>query len=139
MANIKVLPLEFWMECTPFNDDPKYAGWGEPCSEHMKKAYPETVTVFNRDGMYRHGDKAWFEINGKAFVLDVDAFDHALNTEHGKELSDEKFKALAGIIKVGLSTAKQRDMYYFACHARELVEVGRNTRKHMLDIFRDTD
>ena len=135
MPKVKVLPLEFWMECTPFNDDPKYARWGEPCSEHMKKAYPETVTVFNRDGMYRHGDKAWFEINGKAFVLDVDAFDHALNTEHGKELTDEKFEALCAIIKVGLSTAEQRKMARFAAHAKECRAIYRSTRKQMLDIF----
>lgn len=139
MSNIKVLPLEYWMECEPFNDDPAMKGWGGDDDGYMLTKHPPTAPVFHRDGMYMHGKVAWFEVNGKAFTLDAKSFQHMLNTAHGSELSDEKFKALAGIIKVGLSTAKQRDMYYFACHARELVEIGRSTRKYMLDIVRDTD
>ena len=136
MSRIKVLPLEFWMECEPFNDDPAYAGWGASSSEYMKKTYPETTPVFNRDGMYKHGDRAWFEINGRAFTMPVSSFQFQLDVANGGELSDEKYKALGEIIRVGLSTRKQYYMHYHAMCYRSGRNVQRSTRKTMLDFRR---
>ncbi len=136
MPKVKVLPLEFWMECEPFNDDPAYAGWGEPCSDHMKKTYPETTPVFNRDGMYKHGDRAWFEINGKAFSMPVKSFQFQLDVASGGELSDEKYKALGAIIRVGLSTRKQYYMHYHAMCYRQFRDTERSSRKWVLELRR---
>ncbi len=134
MPNIKVLSLEFWMDAQPFCN--KETFFGDPDDPYMLKTYPETVPVFNRNGLYKCGNVSWFEVDGRAFTYNVGTFNHALDTAHGIELSKEKVKALAGIINVGLATPKQYSMYRSACHAMECRAIRRNSRKIMLTIRR---
>ena len=136
MPNIKVLPLEYWMQMPPFMEDDFYPMEEWEIVNELKK-YPETQPIFRRDGIYMCGALCWFEVNGKAFNHPRKDFIHALNTANGGELSDEKMQALREIIKVGLATKQQRQAYYFADHAKECRDIYRMTRKRMLDICRE--
>lgn len=134
MPKIKVLQLEFWMDAQPFCN--KETFFGDPDDPYMLKTYPETVPVFNRDGLYKCGNVSWFEVDGRAFTYNVDTFNHSLDTLHGEELTNEKFKALGAIVRVKLATRKQYAMYRSACHALECRGIRRRTRKFMLTIRR---
>lgn len=125
---IKVLELDWWMK----------RDGTEPKRERLlgSKRYPEIRPVFNRPGIYRLGKEAWVEIGGKAYRYDPLQFYFQLAWKHALEYTDEEANALAAIAGTKFATERQRRLHYDIRTARESRNIRRNSRKHMMGIFR---
>ena len=97
---IKRLGLEGWMK-----------------SERARstcEGFVETPRILFKDGYYKCGDVVWFEVDGKAFIFykNDGMFDYVLkciDAWHG--LNIHAVLALEGVIKQGLATKKQVEIY----------------------------
>lgn len=99
--NIKVLPLEFWM------DEEYHDGI------HLQEITPK----FYRDGQYLFNKLWWFESNGRAYTYDtpegisqaVDMFNHQLSMSLEYMLTDRERVALEQVCKLTVNPSLKRE------------------------------
>ena len=114
MCSIKVLALEGWMT------------W-EWCKEDLDKLEP-IVPVFNRNGYYynRKLDVCWFEVDGKAYIVEKDMFLYDLEGLNISNLNHKQVAALQAICDQDLATKEQRHML----HRYVAMMMSRNTYRN---------
>ena len=103
--NIKVLQLERWMR------SPKLR---EQCLQ-VGQLYKPTESIFNRPGLYLHGNECWFELaDGRACTYPIDSFRRELELLNVQHLNHRQIHALEQIVENKLSTSHQRRLLQLA-------------------------
>ena len=124
---IKRLNTEWWME----NEEAR-----KECVLYSKSDYFPIDPIIGRPGVYKMAGESWFETkDGKAFTYPVKDFDWTFKTISASFLSKERVRALKMIIGAGLATPKQKELYGFACHAREIKNIYRRTVLHRMQVL----
>lgn len=91
--NLKVLKLEGWMHRIDL---------------HKERYVEEIPPVCNRDGFYKLGNKTWFELGGKAYLLKhPKGFDYTLDRLNYQPLREIERDALLVLFKARLISKEQ--------------------------------
>lgn len=123
---LKVLPLETWM-C--------WESALEDCLESGR--YPPVPARFRRPGIYLEGSQCWFELdNGSAYSYPVATFQYQLKLQSALDLNPRQVSALGQIVEARLATRVQRELLRHYRDAMEIRQVGRSSRKHMMQTLK---
>ena len=124
--NLKVLPLEWWME----ESDGDFV-W----CQSMRERYPQIEPVCFRDGYYLLGDECWFEHNGRAFKALAGDFKYDLELlEAEQALNHRHIAALKAVIDQRLATKSQKRLYWMALNAIQIRHIRRQAAKALMRI-----
>ena len=89
------------------------------------KEYLSIDPVFKRNGKYAKGDKAWFEVDGKAWTYSIKMFQWEIATLEAERLNARQVSALKAVCENKLATKQQAQLLYMYNHAQELREIRR--------------
>lgn len=88
-------------------------------AEEVAAGYHKEVTaVFNREGVYKSGDKCWLEVNGRAFEYDNDFFEYELGLLNHKPLSNSVVDCLERALSLGIASKSQMELLLYERRAR---------------------
>ena len=121
MTRVKVLQLEYWMDSDNlFKDD-------------LDRLEP-VVPVFKRDGYYynRVLDVCWFEVDGKAYITDVEMFIYTVQLLDATRLNHRQVEALRMVCTQRLATNKQQCLLRDYEHSMDVRRVYRDARKYII-------
>ncbi len=97
--------------------------------------YFEIEPTFCKDGIYKQGGKCWFEVNGAAYTYPVERFIYDFNILEVNEYDNKEIKALAEVVKLGLSTKRQQKIVSIhLLHGKKLNVEDLRMRKRFLVI-----
>jgi hypothetical protein len=119
LQGIKVLKLEPWM---------RYLNEEDPPGSIQLIMEPK----IHRDGYYfsRHRKIAWFEVSGKAYLLDrVDDFKYVLSLHDHKPLSKKEYDAMRLLISNHRVPKKLSERLWLDMNWRELRDIHRESKK----------
>ena len=115
--NTKVLRLHKWM---------MFGRMLEQCVAY-DQIYAPVEPVYNRPGIYLHGNKCWFEVkDGRAWTYPKETFLREIRLLDIERLNHRQIAALSAIVQNKLATPEQRELLYYAEYLQSLRYISLN-------------
>lgn len=104
--NISCLKLQYYME-----DDILFEGYLEDIEAGVSSCR-EIEPIMNRDGIFKRGQKCWFEVRGQAFTYPLETFNFEYSLVDLPSLSQQQMAALKMVVDTKMATKEQRALYH---------------------------